>query len=500
MSTSFLEVIAADQSNQHLADRQAAIAAERRIAGTLGKFITASSSKDEVCARLSLVDDEILTIVSRACEEYGSSAHEAINEAIRLTAVSRFDTNTVKTASIHESRRPKMCPFHKDVVDISLTSEDPRAGFDSMAQHWGGPRHCEGDGYEGSKCNFKPQMATQTYWDEKAEKAEERKRDRAEQAELEQDQDFVTEDVEAEEFDTTSEDFDEQVEQDINSLTDDGISDDNVVEVDFGGGDESVVEEPMEVAAKKQGGAHKQADLMGFDDEEDDRTRKPCPACDKKGEVNGKICQRCDGDGELWLKPDKAASTKTADFDQNKFNLDELIDQIDEHLATDIGDEERERYQKHLDALMKLKKESSLRVADKGNTDLDGPSPKMDKKKWSPQNVTEIKADDEDGPHPTERKDIIDSQRPTNGGDRFNPGTLSEIGEGVTERQDITKDTNPSDQGAHTKTWSGGGQSAVTSAKADDVYKNPLKELLESDYDGFIPQEVVQSAIASYKQ
>jgi hypothetical protein len=233
-------------------------------------------------------------------------------------------------------------------------------------------------------------MATQSYWDEKAEKAEERKRDRAEQAELEQGQDFVTEDVEVEEFDTTSEDFDDQVEQDINSLTDDGISD-NVVEVDFGGGDESVVEEPMEVAA-------------------------------------------------------------------------------------------------------------STKVADKGNTDLGEPLPKMNKDKWTPKNVTEIKTDDEDGPHPTERKDIIGADLPNNGGDRFNPGALSEIGEGVTERQDVSKDTNPSDQGDHTKTWSGGGQSAVTSAKADDVYKNPLKELLESDYDGFIPQEVVQSAIASYKQ
>jgi hypothetical protein len=389
MSTSFLEVIAADQSNQRLADRQAAVAAKHRVASTLGRFITESSSKDEVCARLSLVDDEILTIVSRACEEYGSDAHEAINEAIRLTAVSRFNTNT-KTASVHESRRPKMCPFHKDVVDISLTSEDPRAGFDSMAQHWGGPRHCEGDGYEGNKCNFKPQMATQSYWNEKAEKAEERKRDRAEQVELEQSQDFVTEDVEAEEFDTTLEDFDDQVEQDMDSLTDDGISD-NVVEVDFGGGDESVVEEPMEVAA-------------------------------------------------------------------------------------------------------------STKVADEGNTDLGEPLPKMDKSKWTPKNVTEIKTDDENGPHPTKHKDIIGADLPNNGGDRFNPGALSEIGENVTERQDVTKDTNPSDQGAHTKTWSGGGQSAVTSAKADDVYKNPLKELLESDYDGFIPQEVVQSAIASYKQ
>jgi hypothetical protein len=73
-----------------------------------------------------------------------------------------------------------MCPFHKDVVEISLAAGDPRAGFDSMAQHWGGPRHCDGEGYEGGKCNFKAPMTTQAFWDEKAEKAEQKRQERLE--------------------------------------------------------------------------------------------------------------------------------------------------------------------------------------------------------------------------------------------------------------------------------------------------------------------------------
>jgi hypothetical protein len=36
---------------------------------------------------------------------------------------------------VHESRKPKMCPYHSEVTDISLAAGDPQAGFNAMAQH-----------------------------------------------------------------------------------------------------------------------------------------------------------------------------------------------------------------------------------------------------------------------------------------------------------------------------------------------------------------------------
>jgi hypothetical protein len=81
------------------------------------------------------------------------------------------------------ARRPKLCPYHSEVMDISLTSGDPQAGFNSMAQHAWGPQHCQGGEYE-SRCNFKPEMVTQEYWDKKAEKAEERREQREQERQL----------------------------------------------------------------------------------------------------------------------------------------------------------------------------------------------------------------------------------------------------------------------------------------------------------------------------
>jgi hypothetical protein len=79
--------------------------------------------------------------------------------------------------SVHEARRPKMCPYHTEVTDISLASGEPAAGYNAMAQHAWGPQHCQSTDYEG-RCNFKREMVTQAFWDDRAEKAEDRKRER----------------------------------------------------------------------------------------------------------------------------------------------------------------------------------------------------------------------------------------------------------------------------------------------------------------------------------
>lgn len=85
-----------------------------------------------------------------------------------------------KEGSTKEARRPKMCPYHKELVNASLQVGEPQyAAFSSLV---GSDAHCDG-GYE-DKCNFKPAMVTQAYWDEKEQARIERK----EQRELERQQ------------------------------------------------------------------------------------------------------------------------------------------------------------------------------------------------------------------------------------------------------------------------------------------------------------------------
>jgi hypothetical protein len=90
-----------------------------------------------------------------------------------------------RTGSVHIARRPKLCPYHSEVMDISLASGDPTAGFNAMATHAWGPQHCQSSEFEGG-CNFKPAMVTQAYWDEKAERAQQRAEERQRQQEIDQ--------------------------------------------------------------------------------------------------------------------------------------------------------------------------------------------------------------------------------------------------------------------------------------------------------------------------
>lgn len=376
--TSFLEVIAHEDDGSALNVRKATVTAKTRIDQRFGSFLHAASSSEDYRARVHHIGEDVRGILSATLEEFGvpSSQQSNIGQAILAGYIKPPQP---KEASVHESRKPKMCPFHKDVVDISLNAGDPSAGFNSMAQHWGGPRHCEGDGYEGDNCNFKPQMTTQSYWDEKAEKAEQRKKDRAEQAELEAQQ--------SEEIDTSGEQ-EESVE------------------------DHAPDSEPVDAL-----------EHTNETPEADGAEVIPFPQQDAAEPV---------AEAPMSM----AASTKTADG---------------------------------------------------------GPVPKMDKRKWTPQTVKEIDVDDADGPNPTKRKDIVEVVRADNSGD------LEEIGEHRTERQDVTEKGGPT-KGDGTQTWTDGPNTAVSATIPHDVDKNPIKALMAGEYDGFLPQNTVQQAIAAHKR
>lgn len=183
--------IAHDEQGDSIRARKTAVACKQRLDDRYAKWL-AQPGFDE---RWAYVEDEARDIVLATADEFGHTGDpDHILSAYRSSV---RPAEMQKEAAVHEARLPRMCPFHKDVVDISLAAGDARAGFDSMAQHWGGPRHCEGDGYKGESCKFKAPMATQSYWDERKERADQKREERElrqqEQAELEAQQPEVPE-------------------------------------------------------------------------------------------------------------------------------------------------------------------------------------------------------------------------------------------------------------------------------------------------------------------
>src|SRR3954466_12280626 len=150
------EYLAYNDSLSRVEQRKALALARVRANKRFGRFVGAASDEDRE-ARLTMVAGEVDETVRQACADCGYDDWETIRDAI--TASLGFQVESV--------RMPKMCPYHREVTDISLAAGDPASGFSAMAQHAWSANHCQGE-WEG-KCNFKADMTTQTYWDQKAE-------------------------------------------------------------------------------------------------------------------------------------------------------------------------------------------------------------------------------------------------------------------------------------------------------------------------------------------
>lgn len=522
--TSLFQVIAADQTESTLAVRKAAVLANHRVGERLGAFIRGAATTEERAQRLSLVREDLDAIVAGAVQEIGSGDPAKIAEQIatRLAACECGASETCecdnktsqRTASTqHEARRIKMCPYHSEVVDASLAAGEPGAGYNALAQHAWGENHCAG-GWEG-KCNFKPAMTTQTFWDERKEQAEQRRQEREEQRQLEQEQ---AEQAQAEE------EAPEAVQEPVAEAPEEAP--DNVVEFPSeerteapeAVSTEPATEVPMAMAASaddrapldsgrpsrsprptsvhaaiKQGGppyGHPDSDalrgnLSPFDDPADDPyhtgERVSCPACGGEGTHLGTLGKRehfrCRDCGWTFSDQDQALE------DVDTRHLPELDIQrgvgrpLASHEAADphgkgkIGPIERQDVERE-----------------------EGPVSEIDKRKWTPEAVKDIDADSADGPHPTKTIDPVKPIQPKD------DGKPDQIGEQVTEHQDVTKDTNPI-KGDATKTWPAGSQAdPVTSAKVDnDINRNPLQALVEDEYDGFPPEAEIQQAISNHR-
>jgi hypothetical protein len=87
--TGIFEVLAADDSQERLAGRQATVLANMRVNERLGKFLREADSQEEWGARLDLVHDDIDAIVADACAEVGYAA-QGITRAVIESSLSRY--------------------------------------------------------------------------------------------------------------------------------------------------------------------------------------------------------------------------------------------------------------------------------------------------------------------------------------------------------------------------------------------------------------------------
>lgn len=414
------EVLAADENDHRLAARKALNLSEGRVNQRLGKWFSDSQNATDFDARFTYVEDQFNSIIKAASEETGHENPEAIAKALR----DHYRPAEYHRAyTIHEARRPKMCPYHNEIVDISLASADPQAGYNAMSSHAWGKNHCQGNDYEGPRCKFKKEMVTQSYWDNHQETLNE-KRDQIEQpieqftepeAEITETPIDTVEETEAPEF----------------------VGEDGPLEVSEA---PAVSEFTMEMAANVKettsyvDGGHFLADGSAArtatenPSDQDDTSNKSvsCPECGGDGKTNGgKTCPRCKGHGKVndWGSSTlDALNSKTA----NQF----IKKRGDKWVVTKHSDgsvisthASKEQAEASFKAMMMHK------GADENNTDLDGPEPKIDKRLWTPENVKKYKEKSERWP--SVEKDIIEPIK------AVNDDPLVEIGEKTTETQKL---------------------------------------------------------------
>lgn len=534
MSMLFESMMANDES-QRVASRKALALAKRRSDLQFGRFLSVSRNSAEVEARLSLIEDDLQKTVLGACEECDFPNVERVLDSVRSSLQAYAGicpdcdgegcAHCTKESTVRESRRPKMCPYHREVTDISLASGDSTAGFNAMSGSAFGDQSCRG-GY-GGNCNWKPEMVTQSYWDDRAKQLEERRQDRHQQQLQQQPQ--------------TEFEAPELVADDLNwDLPEEGGIDDQLAEAPSAVGQPemamaassrtaALVEQPLihggslmplgMIAQKKPG-----LTLDGQPYESWSQTIPPGPpGSHPPVEVNHPnpkwaqiaadiLAQGHDGPlkaalqaareqreqapvpGQMPVGPPQPgpamashqagghASDCECGFCKNK---GKLPGQSDEEDSEDDDIEKDSSWQIVISEALE-----TVDVTKGGETG----SPKMDKRDWTPENVRFLDdLDSKDGPHPTIEQDIQES--PEYKGSPFKDDGRFEQTDAVTEKQKVDMDIPTKTKANPTKTFPKGDQAnPVTRTKASS---NPLRELLHAEF----PSEVeVSRAIEDFNE
>lgn len=423
MSHSLFDYIARDDDAPVIAGRQALSLASKRIEERFGNFLSRTASGDTL-ARLELIREDFDAVVATVCAEVG---HEDVgtltrtlwNDRIaRISGENPFakkdddddededgdkkdkkddkddkDKKTFpfdkkekdsRTASTHEARKPKLCPYHGEVMGISLAQGEAQAGFNAMAQHAWGPKHCKGDEYAGDRCNFKPEMTTQSYWDAKTEQAEKRREERQQIMEAP---------------------VAEGIETPVEPIAETPVED-NVIDVDFGdgaGGEAEVdaglpAEELLAVAASTK----RFLPLVTADQKEHLKGVHN----DKRQRQYEHIKEQCDDDGKSE-------------------------DDCKELAARTVNKQRAEKGET---------KDSRVGEALEHQDVTKNTHPEFTKEHSHDSPATPPKTEGEGSPHPTERVEL----QPDITVERHNPANkdeLDDIGEQVTEHQDVTQES-----------------------------------------------------------
>src|SRR5438270_9095076 len=96
----------------------------QRVSDRFGSFVR-QGSVDDQAARWSLVEDDVRAVVHAAVEQVDPTLATVVADDIYKAIANNFVTGDatpqLRTASVrHEARKPKMCPYHSEVTDISL--------------------------------------------------------------------------------------------------------------------------------------------------------------------------------------------------------------------------------------------------------------------------------------------------------------------------------------------------------------------------------------------
>lgn len=425
-----------DEYHRTLA-RKAVALARTRAENSYGNFIRAASTVDEREERLELIAGELENTVRQACADVDYPAWDNVLESVQT-----------HLGMVVEARKPKMCPYHSEVTDISLAAGDPQAGFAAMAQHAWGTNHCQGE-FEG-RCNFKPEMTTQTYWDKKSEQAEERRRQREEQRQQEQMQ------PEPEVLEIASEGEAENLDYDSADWGDSAVAD---------GAPEPMVEEPqMAMAASRRQAATVPNPLVHGGSLAPLRQiaqRKPGLMIDGLdfAQWEQQVMQ-------LGPMPEIPSVEVTHPNPTWEGIAAAILQTGSPKPLKDYFDQKRQQQAPMQQAPMQPQARTgeALKTIDVERSV--GPVPEIDKRKWTPENVQFVDAEMDGSPHPTRRQDIAEPAT-YRGNTPFEDDGRFEQTDAVLEKQDVEEKADYQGGKAHGEWSSGGDRSAVSSHQAD---------------------------------
>jgi hypothetical protein len=416
------EVLASDQHDARLASRKALVLARTRIDQRLGKFLTARSD-EEFKARFDLVSDDFIGIIAVAATEVGADGKtlfDPLYNHYRTAGDNEYAKDDEENAVIKSQQEKRENDEAEDAEDRRKYRKDD----ERMA---GKPPWLKDDDDD----------------DDKKDKKEKHK-DKEEPSKDEEDGDDGDETLNFSAKTATVADY-------LSSYYASGDPEDDVEDKahkvqkaeDKGhlwDADDPESEEDDDLPDKKES---KTADAVPLapghsvhtplTEWENPNQAPAVPEPRPEMPVSGNFpCQRCgavvEGSGH---NASRQCSSCGAVHDQTG------------HLAT---------------------RWSNVRViAEDGNTGLGGPSPKIDKKRWTPKSVTKEQVEEPSEKHPTKRDDVTEMARPKNEGD------LKEIGEKTTTRETLPtateKDgggfaTGGEESGPHTETFSDGDQAS----------------------------------------